>query len=45
MSLESGLDPANVYNGSNSVYTVGELTGLTTEAPYPSREINSPPGK
>ncbi|KAJ4415380.1 hypothetical protein N0V82_007375 [Gnomoniopsis sp. IMI 355080] len=39
-----GLDPLNVYNGSNNVYTVGELTRTTTEAPYPSREINSPPG-
>ncbi|ROV92955.1 hypothetical protein VMCG_09013 [Cytospora schulzeri] len=39
-----GLDPLNVNNGSNNIYTVAELTSLTTEAPYPSREMNSPPG-
>ncbi|KAF3762794.1 major royal jelly protein [Cryphonectria parasitica EP155] len=39
-----GLDPANVNNGSNNIYTVGELTGLTTEVAYPSQEMNNPPG-
>ncbi|KAI0475215.1 major royal jelly protein-domain-containing protein, partial [Xylariaceae sp. FL0804] len=39
-----GLDPANVYNGSNDVYTVGELTSMTTEKAYPSLEFNHPPG-
>lgn len=45
LNLGAGLDPLNVFNGSNNIYTVGELTGLTTEVPYPSREINSPPGQ
>ncbi|KAI1773263.1 MRJP-domain-containing protein [Hypoxylon cercidicola] len=39
-----GLDPANTYNGSNDVYTVGELTSLTRETPYPNLEMNHPPG-
>ncbi|KAI0023458.1 major royal jelly protein-domain-containing protein [Xylariomycetidae sp. FL0641] len=39
-----GLDPTNVYNGSNNVYTVGELTSLTGEKAYPSLEMNHPPG-
>ncbi|KAL9111555.1 MAG: hypothetical protein Q9227_004043 [Pyrenula ochraceoflavens] len=33
-----GLDPT-IKN-----YTVAELTGMTTETPYPSLEMNSPPG-
>lgn len=32
------LDPNNI------AYTVAELTGNNTETPYPSAEINSPPG-
>ena len=32
------LDPNNI------AYTVAELTSNTTEVPYPSAEINSPPG-
>ncbi|CAJ2508952.1 Uu.00g139780.m01.CDS01 [Anthostomella pinea] len=39
-----GLDPSNTYNGSNDVYTVGELTGLTAEMAYPTLEMNHPPG-
>ncbi|KAI6874600.1 major royal jelly protein [Hortaea werneckii] len=39
-----GLDPTNVNNGSNGVYTIGELKGNRTETAYPSLEINSPPG-
>ena len=33
-----GLDP------TNQEYTVAELTGNTTESPYPSAEYNTPPG-
>lgn len=44
LTQRQGLDPLNVNNGSNNIYTVGELTGMTTEVPYPSKEINSPPG-
>lgn len=40
----TGLDPTNVYNGSNNVFTVGELTSLTEETAYPSLEMNHPPG-
>ncbi|KAJ9161319.1 Major royal jelly protein [Coniochaeta hoffmannii] len=43
-NFPGGLDPSNAYNGSNSVFTVGELTSLKEEQPYPSREMNSPPG-
>ncbi|KAI0977273.1 major royal jelly protein-domain-containing protein [Xylaria arbuscula] len=43
-NFPGGLDAANVYNGSNNVFTVGELTSLTTEVAYPSLEINHPPG-
>ncbi|KAF2742840.1 major royal jelly protein [Sporormia fimetaria CBS 119925] len=43
-NFPGGLDPANVYNGSNTVFTAGELTSVDAEEPYPSREINSPPG-
>lgn len=39
-----GLDPSNTKNGTNNIYTVGELTSLTKEKPYPSVEMNSPPG-
>ncbi|KAI1759532.1 major royal jelly protein-domain-containing protein [Hypoxylon sp. FL1150] len=39
-----GLDPANTYNGSNNVFTVGELTSLTSETAYPTLEMNHPPG-
>ncbi|KAI0179892.1 MRJP-domain-containing protein [Hypoxylon sp. FL1284] len=39
-----GLDPENTFNGSNNVYTVGELTSLTAEKPFPSLEMNHPPG-
>ncbi|KAI1385465.1 major royal jelly protein-domain-containing protein [Hypoxylon trugodes] len=44
MRFMLGLDPTNTYNGSNSVFTVGELTSLTDEKAYPSLEINQPPG-
>ncbi|KAM5342117.1 hypothetical protein ACJ41O_015148 [Fusarium nematophilum] len=40
----TGVDPANVYSGKNSFFTVGELTSLTTEKAFPNQEINSPPG-
>ncbi|KAJ3577835.1 hypothetical protein NPX13_g2734 [Xylaria arbuscula] len=40
----TGLDAANVYNGSNGVFQVSEHTSLTEEAAYPSLEINHPPG-
>ncbi|RKU44273.1 hypothetical protein DL546_000917 [Coniochaeta pulveracea] len=43
-NFPGGLDPTNVYNGSNSIFTVGELTSLKQEVAYPSREMNSPPG-
>jgi len=43
-NFPGGLDPSNAYNGSNSVFTVGELTSLKEEQPYPSRGMNSPPG-
>lgn len=42
---DPGLDPKDVNRGGNStVYTVAELDSLTTETPYPSAEMNSPPG-
>jgi hypothetical protein len=43
-SLILGLDPNNVNDGSNGVYTVAELDSLTTEKPYPNAEWNNPPG-
>ncbi|KAI4594238.1 hypothetical protein KJ359_008513 [Pestalotiopsis sp. 9143b] len=43
-NFPGGLDPTNVYNGSNDVFTVGELTSLTEETAYPSLEMNHPPG-
>ncbi|KAF2152476.1 hypothetical protein K461DRAFT_327944 [Myriangium duriaei CBS 260.36] len=39
-----GLDKNNTNNGSNGKYTVAELTGNSTEKPYPSVQINNPPG-
>ncbi|KAF2738097.1 major royal jelly protein [Polyplosphaeria fusca] len=39
-----GLDANNTNNGSNGRYTVAELVGNDTEKPYPSAEINNPPG-
>lgn len=39
-----GLDPNNTYNGQNNRYTIAELFDDDTERPYPSAEINSPPG-
>ncbi|KAF1959568.1 MRJP-domain-containing protein [Byssothecium circinans] len=39
-----GLDANNTNNGQNSKYTVAELLSNGTERPYPSVEINSPPG-
>lgn len=38
------LDPANVNNGTNGRFTIGELINGTTEVAWPSVEINSPPG-
>ncbi|KAK3331512.1 major royal jelly protein [Apodospora peruviana] len=43
-NFPGGLDPANVNNGTNNVYTVGELISMTEEKAYPSIEMNSPPG-
>jgi len=37
-SYPSGLD------ANNTRYQVAELTGNSTETPYPNAEINSPPG-
>jgi len=39
-----GLDKNNTNNGNNSKYTVAELVSNSTEKPYPSLEINNPPG-
>lgn len=39
-----GLDANNTNDGSNGKYTIAELLANNTERPYPSREINSPPG-
>jgi sugar lactone lactonase YvrE len=39
-----GLDANNTNDGSNGKYTVAELIGNNTERPYPSAEINNPPG-
>ncbi|KAI8963462.1 hypothetical protein F5Y11DRAFT_365054 [Daldinia sp. FL1419] len=43
--MDTGLDPNNTYNGTNNVFTVGELTSLTSEVAYPSLEMNQPPGR
>ncbi|KAI2616874.1 major royal jelly protein-domain-containing protein [Hypoxylon sp. NC1633] len=43
-NFPGGFDPANTNNGSNNVFTVGELTSLTGETAYPSLKINQPPG-
>ncbi|OAL00724.1 major royal jelly protein [Phaeosphaeriaceae sp. SRC1lsM3a] len=40
----AGLDSNNTNTGSNRKYQVAELTGNSTETPYPSAEINNPPG-
>lgn len=40
----AGLDSNNTNTGSNNKYSVAELTGNSTETPYPNVEINSPPG-
>lgn len=40
----AGLDSNNTNTGNNSKYQVAELTGNSTETPYPSAEINNPPG-
>lgn len=39
-----GLDKNDTNNGSNGKYTIAELTSNTTETPFPSAEINCPPG-
>lgn len=39
-----GLDANNTNDGNNGKYTVAELTANNTERPYPSAEINNPPG-
>ncbi|KAK1815722.1 hypothetical protein LTR12_009909 [Friedmanniomyces endolithicus] len=39
-----GLDAADVYAPGNGRYTIAELVSNTTESPYPSAAINSPPG-
>lgn len=39
-----GLDPNNTNDGSNGKYTVAELLDGNTERPYPSAEMNNPPG-
>ena len=38
------LDANNTKDATNAKYTVAELTSSNTERPYPSVEINSPPG-
>jgi sugar lactone lactonase YvrE len=40
----AGLDANNTNTGSNKKYAVAELIGNSTETPYPSAEINNPPG-
>ncbi|KAF2025284.1 major royal jelly protein [Setomelanomma holmii] len=40
----AGLDSNNTNTGTNNKYQVAELTGNSTETPYPSAEINNPPG-
>ncbi|KAK8183359.1 major royal jelly protein [Phyllosticta capitalensis] len=39
-----GLDVSNTNTGTNSKYTVAELLPNNTEVPYPSLELNNPPG-
>lgn len=39
-----GLDYNDTNTGNNGKYTVAELITNTTEAPYPSMEMNNPPG-
>lgn len=39
-----GLDANNTNSGSNGKYAVAELIGNNTQKPYPSVEINNPPG-
>ncbi|KAK4991457.1 hypothetical protein LTR50_001849 [Elasticomyces elasticus] len=39
-----GLDSNDTNNGSNGKYTVAELMPNNTETPYPSAEMNNPPG-
>jgi sugar lactone lactonase YvrE len=39
-----GLDPNNTNDGTNGRYTVAELVDENKERPYPSAEMNSPPG-
>ena len=34
----------NTNDGTNGKYTVAELTGNSTESPYPNMEWNNPPG-
>ncbi|KAF2852826.1 hypothetical protein T440DRAFT_19718 [Plenodomus tracheiphilus IPT5] len=40
----AGLDANNTNDGNNNKYQVAELTANGTETPYPSLEINNPPG-
>ncbi|KAF2828346.1 major royal jelly protein [Ophiobolus disseminans] len=40
----AGLDSNNTNTGSNNKYQVAELTGNSTETPYPNVSINNPPG-
>ncbi|KAK7552512.1 major royal jelly protein [Phyllosticta citricarpa] len=39
-----GLDGSNTNDGSNLKYTVAELLPNNTERPYPSLDLNNPPG-
>ena len=39
-----GLDPTNVNQGLPGIFTVGEITGMSTEAAYPNVSYNTPPG-
>lgn len=39
-----GLDKNDTVTATNDKYTVAELTGNSTETPYPSVEWNTPPG-
>jgi len=39
-----GLDYNDTNTGNNGKYTVAELVTNATESPYPSLEMNSPPG-
>ncbi|KAI1822769.1 major royal jelly protein-domain-containing protein [Xylaria intraflava] len=43
-NFPGGLDTTNVYNGSNNIFQVAELTSVTEEVAYPSLEMNQPPG-